>query len=127
MALAHQHNPISAMREFVERVAQFDPDPDGGPAVTVDLRLGTETATFELTEHTGRALCEALHRYYDPADVGPCDRCGKRRLDQNMRCLDCGHVNGVFGQVLLEHAERLRLEEHELDAPSTVDSSPTKE
>lgn len=127
MALAHQHNPIGAMREFVERVSQFDPDPDRRPAVTIDFRLGNETASFELTEHTGRALCEALHRYYDPADVGPCDRCGKRRLDQNLRCLDCGHVNGVFGQVLLEHAERLRLEDYQLSAPSPADGQPARE
>jgi hypothetical protein len=127
MALAHQHNPIGAMREFVERVSQFDPHPQVGTAVTVDFRLGAQSATFELTEYTGRALCEALHRYYDPADVGPCDRCGRRRLDQNLRCLDCGHVNGVFGQVLLEHAERLRIEEHELEGTTTRVRAPARE
>ena len=122
MVLAHQHNPIVALREFVDRVSPFDPDPDGGPVVSVDLRLRAQTVTFELTEHTARALCEALHRYYDPADVGPCDRCGKRRIDHNLRCLDCGHVNGVFGQVLLEHAERMRRQEQEIQASPSAET-----
>jgi hypothetical protein len=32
-----------------------------------------------------------------------------------MQCRDCGHVNGVFGQVLLEHVEKLSREGRELD------------
>src|SRR5215216_6617401 len=107
------------MREFVERVQPFDPDPQGGTATTVEIRRGDETATFVLTEHTARALCEALFGYYDPADIGPCDRCGKRRVDQNLQCRDCGHINGVFGQVLLEQAERIRRAQRELDTPPT--------
>jgi|GEM_PF-2530210 len=115
MALAHQHNPLIAMREFLDRVTPFDPAPGSEEAVAVEVRVGTRTERFALTEHVGRALAEALYRYYDPADVGPCDRCGSRRLDENLQCRDCGHVNGVFGQVLLEHAEKIRREGRELD------------
>lgn len=115
MALAHQHNPVAALRDFVDRMSPFDAAPDGSPAATIEITLGRETASFELTEHVVRGLCEALYRYYDPADVGPCDRCGRRRLDQNMQCRDCGHVNGVFGQILLEHAERMARESRSLE------------
>lgn len=124
MVLAYQHNPIVAMREFVDRVSPFDPDPEAAPVVSVDLRLRAETVTFHLTEHTVRALCEALNAYYDPADVGPCDRCGKRRIDHNLRCLDCGHINGVFGQLVLEHAERMRRDEQALEASSSPEPQP---
>lgn len=133
MSLTPQHNPLAAMAEFVKRVAPFDPRPDGGTALTVELRLTApdelagpdgECVTFALTEHGGRALYEALCQYYDPADVGPCDRCRGRRLDQNLQCRDCGHVNGVFGQVLLEHAEKIRREEREIGERGTFGESP---
>ncbi len=114
-----RYNLPAAMTEFVDRVEQFDPAPDASPVVTVELRLAGESTSYALGDHTARALYEALCRYYDPADVGPCDRCGKRRLDANLQCRDCGHVNGVFGQVLLEHAEKIRREERELaDLPA---------
>lgn len=118
MALAHQHNLLTAMREFLRRVTPFDPAPDAAPVAVVEVRVGALSERFSLTEHAGRALSEALYRYYDPADVGPCDRCGERRLDANLQCRHCGHVNGVFGQVLLEHAERIRREERELGEAS---------
>lgn len=114
MALAHQHDPLRAIREFLDRIAPFDPAPDGEVAATVELRVGPHTERFALTEHAAWALAEALHRYYDPADIGACDRCGGRRIDEHLRCRECGHVNGVFGQVLLEHAEKIRREEREL-------------
>lgn len=102
------------MRAFMERVVPFDPAPDGPAAAVIEVRVAGEAERFTLTGYAGRALVEALCRYYDPADVGPCDECGKRRLDTNLQCRDCGHVNGVFGQMLLEHVEKLSREGREV-------------
>ena len=116
----------TALADFVARVDVFDPAPDSSPVATVELRVSGASTRFALRDHAARALYEALCRYYDPADVGPCDRCGARRLDANLQCRDCGHVNGVFGQVLLEHAERMRREGRELDdLPSDLAAPPS--
>ena len=72
------HSPLEAMGEFLDRIAPFDPEPHGRPAVTVEFRQGHRRASFTLSEHAAS--------------------------DQHLTCRDCGHVNGVFGAVLLEYA-----------------------
>ncbi len=99
-------SPLEAMEQFLSRIEPFDPEPHGRPALTVELRAGHRRGSFALTEHAAHALYEALCRYSDPQDQGPCDACGGRRLDEHLACRDCGHLNGVFGGLLLEYAAR---------------------
>lgn len=99
-------SPLDAMEQFLTRIAPFDPEPHGRPALTVELCAGHRRGSYVLTEHAANALHEALCRYSDPQDQGQCDHCGGRRLDEHLACRDCGHVNGVFGAVLMEYAAR---------------------
>jgi hypothetical protein len=100
-------SPLEAMEQFLTRIAPFDPEPHGRPAMTVEFRAGHHRGSYVLTEHAARALHEALCRYNDPQDQGQCDHCAGRRLDEHLACRDCGHVNGVFGAVLLEYAGKV--------------------
>lgn len=95
-------DPLVALRRFVERVSPYDHDPAAGSPVT----LWTGAGSVTLTPHLARALIEALERYRDPADRGTCARCGGRRLDDHLHCLDCGRLHGVFGELVAERARR---------------------
>jgi hypothetical protein len=106
MASAHVSDPLTALREFVERITPYDPDPAVSVG-TVGIRHGHESGEFRLTPHLARALVEALASYRDPADRGTCAGCGGRRLDANLHCQDCGRLHGVLGAVISERAERI--------------------
>ncbi|MDW5324735.1 hypothetical protein [Plantactinospora sp. KLBMP9567] len=101
--------PVAVLRDFVARVAPYDPEPDAVPVGVVDVRSAGEAGTVPLTPHLARALAEALAGYRDPADRGRCAGCGGRRLDENLHCLDCGRLHGVLGEVLAHQAEQVRL------------------
>ncbi|MBB4958326.1 hypothetical protein [Micromonospora polyrhachis] len=106
MASAHVSDPLTALREFVERITPYDPDP-AATVGTVGIDHGHESGEFRLTPHLARALVEALASYRDPADRGTCAGCGGRRLDDNLHCQDCGRLHGVLGAVIFERAERI--------------------
>jgi hypothetical protein len=95
----------AALREFVERIGALDPaSPAGPPAGQVEVRVGGAAVT--LGPAVARALTDALRAYHDPRDRGRCGHCGGRRLDGNFQCADCGHLGGVFGQLVRERAAR---------------------
>jgi hypothetical protein len=97
---------VAAVRDFVDRLDALEPPP-GGPAVALlHIRSGPAQANLALSAPVARALVEALRQYRDPRDRGRCDHCGGRRIDEHFLCLDCGRANGLFGQILLERAER---------------------
>lgn len=106
MASAHVSDPLTALREFVERITPYDPDPAAAVG-TVGIHYGPESGEFRLTSHLARALVEALASYRDPADRGTCAGCGGRRLDDNLHCQDCGRLHGVLGAMISERAERV--------------------
>jgi hypothetical protein len=91
---------LRALRDFVARIDQLDP----GAPVIGELPVGPETLPLRLP--VARALVEALLSYHDPRDHGVCPHCRTGRLDGNFHCRSCGIVNGVFGQLLAEHALR---------------------
>jgi hypothetical protein len=99
-------DPIEAIERFVARIAPYDPQP-GTHVGSVELRHGRARTTVALTEHTARALVEALERYTDPADRGGCPNCGAR-LDRDLHCAACGHVDGIFGQTPAHHVDEIR-------------------
>jgi hypothetical protein len=88
-----------ALRSFAERIAELDSP--ASPAVTTVQVDGEPVA---LTASAVEALTDLLEEYRDPRSNGDCDRCGGRRIDRNFICLDCGHANGVFGQLLMERS-----------------------
>jgi hypothetical protein len=97
---------VAAVREFVARIDALD-EPPGAPAVALlHLRSGKARVDLALSDRVARALVEALAAYRDPRDRGRCAHCGGRRIDDHLLCLDCGGAAGVFGQMLLERAER---------------------
>jgi hypothetical protein len=100
--------PAAALQQFVARIAAHDPDPTANLA-TVRLTAGGAETVIPLTTYTARALAEALHRYHDPADNGACGRCGGQ-LDSDLYCAACGHVEGIFGQLVSEALYRSRTE-----------------
>jgi hypothetical protein len=108
MVSAGTPDPIAALRDFVERVSPYDPEPGANPAGTVELRYGHAVDTHPLSPHVARALQDALAAYRDPADRGRCGNCGGRRLDDNLHCQDCGRLHGVLGAVIADRADRLR-------------------
>jgi len=73
---------------------------------TVALRSDGQAGEFALTQRAVAALTELLNGYTDPDDFGFCARCNGRRLDHNLRCRDCGYVNGIFGLVVAERGGR---------------------
>lgn len=91
----------AALRGFAARVAELDPHLE--PAAVV-VRVGEES--IPLTASAVSALAGLLDGYQDPRANGDCDGCGGRRVDRNFICLDCGHANGVFGQLIREHSSR---------------------
>ncbi|AGL14349.1 hypothetical protein [Actinoplanes sp. N902-109] len=99
-------DPIATVAEFAGRVAPYDPAPDAPPAALIGVRTGTGEAVFELSDHILRAMCRALDAYRDPQDRGTCGECGGRRLDDDLRCVACGRVHGILGEVLAQHAGR---------------------
>ena len=109
----------AALRDFVERIAVFDP---GGPAshsaeqaagawisthppAAIEVRIGA-AEPVRLTGSAAEALGAALRSYHDPRDRGRCDQCGGRRLDEALQCLDCGQPGGLFGQLVRERMSR---------------------
>ncbi|MEQ4301747.1 hypothetical protein ABNF97_10210 [Plantactinospora sp. B6F1] len=109
MSTYRMTDPVAVLRDFVARVAPYDPGPDAAPVGVVEVRGAGATGTVSLTPHLARALAEALAGYRDPADRGSCAGCGSRRLDENLHCLDCDRLHGVLGQVIAHQAEQVRL------------------
>jgi hypothetical protein len=107
MTPVHDPDPIELLRQFVERVAPYDPDPSGTPVASVELRHRHATERLPLTPYLVRALGAALAGYRDPADRGCCAQCGSRRLDDNLHCLDCGRLHGILGEVIAARAARM--------------------
>lgn len=97
---------LAALREFVARVDALDPQ--ATPRGDLTVRLNADEARLSISALVARALVEALNAYRDPRDQGPCDHCGGRRIDDNFLCLDCGQLNGLFGQLIAERAARYR-------------------
>jgi rubredoxin len=94
----------SAVEEFVRRIDAFDP---GAPAWgEISVRRGDEELRLTVRQPVADALVRALQAYHDPRDRGACDRCGGRRIDDNFLCRDCGHGNGLFGQMIMERVAR---------------------
>jgi hypothetical protein len=79
-------------------------DRDATPVGTLSVSVGADEAELVLRAPVAQALVEALYAYRDPRDHGQCGSCGGA-LDRNFRCLDCGALNGLFGQMVLERAE----------------------
>ena len=100
-------DPAAVVADFIDRVAPYDPAPDGSPVAVVGIRTAVGTATFEVGDHVIRAFCRALASYRDPADRGACVECGSRRLDDNLHCRDCGRLHGILGEVIAQHARRV--------------------
>ncbi|MEV4630489.1 hypothetical protein AB0J90_29935 [Micromonospora sp. NPDC049523] len=107
MTAVHEPDPIDLLRQFVERVSPYDPDPSGVPVASIELRHRHAVERFPLTPHLVRALGAALAGYRDPGDRGRCGQCGGRRLDDNLHCVDCGRLHGVLGEVIAARAARL--------------------
>lgn len=88
----------AAVREFIARIDEVDPE---APVVgELTLGLGEATERVTLRAPVARALVEALRAYHDPRDRGTCAHCGTGRLDDDFVCRTCGIVNGLFGQTL---------------------------
>jgi hypothetical protein len=96
-------DPIAAFTRFLDEIEPYDPEP-GRTVATVALRSDGQAGEFALTQRAVAALTELLNGYTDPDDFGFCARCNGRRLDHNLRCRDCGYVNGIFGLVVAERA-----------------------
>ncbi|MFK3981361.1 hypothetical protein ACI2K4_13405 [Micromonospora sp. NPDC050397] len=107
MTVVPDPDPIDVLREFVDRVVPYDPDPAAVPLASVEVRHRRATERFVLTPHLVRALAGALAGYRDPGDRGRCAQCGSRRLDDNLHCLDCGRLHGVLGEVIAARAVRV--------------------
>ncbi|MFC7484062.1 hypothetical protein ACFQX7_34080 [Luedemannella flava] len=99
---------LAAVRAFVARIHAFEPA--AGSLGDLVVRFNGDEARMTITGPVARALAEALGAYQDPRDHGPCDACGGHRVDDNFHCLDCGHLNGLFGQLVAERAARYRAE-----------------
>jgi hypothetical protein len=100
-------DPAAVVADFIDRVSPYQPAPDDAPTAMLGVRTAAGEAVFAVSDHVVRALCQALEAYRDPEDRGRCADCGGRRLDANLHCLDCGRVQGIFGQVLADHARRM--------------------
>ncbi|WP_121158334.1 hypothetical protein [Micromonospora pisi] len=107
MTVVPEPDPIDLLREFVDRVAPYDPDPSASPVGLIEVRHRHATESFPLTPHLVRAIAGALTGYRDPGDRGRCAQCGGRRLDDNLHCVDCGRLHGVLGEVIAARAERM--------------------
>jgi hypothetical protein len=101
-------DPAAVLAEFIDRVAPYDPAPDAAPVVMLGLRTAFGEDTYTMSDHVVRALCRALASYTDPDDRGECVGCGSRSLDENLHCRKCGRLHGILGEVIAEHARRVR-------------------
>ncbi|GAA3344406.1 hypothetical protein GCM10020358_47510 [Amorphoplanes nipponensis] len=92
---------LAALREFVARLDELDPE---APLVG-ELTLGLAGATerLPLRAPVARALTEALRGYHDPRDRGRCAHCAGP-LDDDFVCRSCGIVNGLFGRTVAAFA-----------------------
>lgn len=95
---------LAALRDFTARIDALDPE--ASMWGDVEVRLGGQQLRLALRAPVVRALVEALRNYHDPRDLGRCDHCQGRRLDENFLCRDCGRPNGLFGQMVAERAAR---------------------
>jgi hypothetical protein len=100
-------DPAAVVAEFVDRVSPYDPAPGAPPVAVLAVRTALGEASFALGDHVVLALCRALASYTDPADRGACTACGSRRVDDNLRCGDCGRLHGILGEVIVRHARRV--------------------
>ena len=103
-------DPAAVIAEFIDSVSPYDPNPDADPVAVIGVRTGLGEGVFAVGDHVIRALCRALASYHDPEDRGSCVGCGSRRLDENLRCPECGGLHGFLGQVIAEHARRVASE-----------------
>ncbi|WP_416902703.1 hypothetical protein [Micromonospora echinospora] len=103
--MSRHADPIEAMERFLARTAPYDA-PAGSPTTTVELRSGRLRGRFELTDRQVAALAEALDAWHDPDDVGRCGQC-HGRLGRDLSCRECGHLDGIFGATVAQHAARI--------------------
>jgi hypothetical protein len=98
MSTPHSVDVLAAVREFVARLDEVDPD----APVVGELAVGLDDTKerLQLRLPVARALVEALRGYHDPRDRGTCAHCGTGRLDDDFVCRSCGIVNGLFGRTL---------------------------
>jgi hypothetical protein len=111
-------DPAAVFAEFIDRVGHYDPAPDAAPVAVLGLRTALGEETFAVSDHVIRAMCRALASYRDPDDRGSCVECRGHRLDENLRCRDCGRLHGILGEVIAQHARRVAA------AARTDDASP---
>ena len=102
MSTPHSADVLAALRAFVARLDELDPE--APPVGELTLGLGGATERLRLTMPVARALTEALHGYHDPRERDACAHCAGGRLDDNFVCRTCGIVNGLFGQTLAAFA-----------------------
>jgi hypothetical protein len=102
MSLPLPDDVLAALRDFVARTDALDPA--APPWGDIEVCLGGQQVRLTLRAPVARALVEALRQYHDPRELGRCDHCGGRRLDDNFLCRDCGRPNGLFGQMIAERA-----------------------
>ena len=107
-------DPATVIAEFIDRVAHYDPSPGADPVAALGVRTAYGEAMFRMSDHVVRAMCRALAAYRDPEDRGTCVECGRRRLDENLHCLDCGRLHGILGEVIAQHARRVAATENDL-------------
>jgi hypothetical protein len=101
-------DPAAVLAEFIDRIAPYDPAPDAVPVAVIGLRTAFGEDVHAMSDHVVRALCRALASYTDPDDRGRCMGCGGRKIDENLHCQDCGRLHGILGQVIADHARRVR-------------------
>ena len=97
---------IEAMELFLSKIEPYDPHP-GVATAAIEMRVGRARGSFRLTDRAAKALVEVLARYSDPDDCGTCPKCG-RPLAADLRCHQCGWVDGVFGETIASHAAEVR-------------------
>ncbi len=107
-------DPATVIAEFIDRVAHYDPNPGADPVAALGVRTAYGEAIFRMSDHVVRAMYRALAAYRDPEDGGTCVECGRRRLDENLHCLDCGRLHGILGEVIAQHARRVAATENDL-------------
>ena len=104
MSTPYSADVLAALRDFVARLDELDPQAPVAGELTVGLGGATERLTLRLP--VARALTEALRAYHDPRERGTCAHCAGGRLDDDFVCRNCGIVNGLFGQTLARVATR---------------------
>lgn len=97
MPTPYSADVLAALRDFVARLDELDPQAPVAGELTVGLGDATERLPLRLP--VARALAEALRGYHDPRERGTCAHCAGR-LDDDFVCRNCGIVNGLFGQTL---------------------------